>query len=92
MEYIPKRKFIHKMLEYFRKVDKTGVPTGITSHNKPIHKIEPNRTALKVSDVFGVYWGKIRIPENVMEPETDEWGESIPTFQGASSSFKRRRS
>ena len=64
------------MLEYLRKVEETNEPLIITSHNKPVLKIEPVHTTLKVSDVFGTYWGKIQIPDDVMEPETDEWGDA----------------
>jgi prevent-host-death family protein len=76
MEYISKSKLKPKMLEYFRKVEETGEPIIVTFHNKPVLKIEPFHPALKVSDVFGPYWGKIRIPQDVMDPETDEWGET----------------
>jgi prevent-host-death family protein len=76
MEYISKSKLKPKMLEYFRKVEETGEPIVVTSHNKPVLKIEPIHASLKVSDVFGTYWGKVRIQKDVMEPETDEWGES----------------
>jgi prevent-host-death family protein len=76
MEYISKSKLKPKMLEYFRKVEETGEPIVVTSHNKPVLKIEPIHPSLKVSDVFGAYWGNVRIPKDVMEPETDEWGES----------------
>jgi antitoxin (DNA-binding transcriptional repressor) of toxin-antitoxin stability system len=76
MEQISKSKLKPKMLEYFRKVEKTGEPIVVTSHNKPVLKIEAIRTPMKVSDVFGSYWGKVRIPEDVVEPETDEWNEA----------------
>jgi prevent-host-death family protein len=76
MKYVSKSKLKPKMLEYFRNVEETGEPIVVTSHNKPVIKIEPIHSSLKVSDVFGAYWGKVRIPKNVMEPETDEWGES----------------
>jgi prevent-host-death family protein len=76
MEYVSKSKLKPRMLEYFRKIEETGNPIVVTSHNKPVLKIEPIHPALKVSDVFGAYWGKVHIPKNVTEPETDEWGES----------------
>jgi prevent-host-death family protein len=76
MEYISKSKLKPKMLEYFRKVEETGEPIIVTFHNKPVLKIEPIHSALKVSDVFGKYWGKVRIPQDVMDPEMDEWGET----------------
>ena len=76
MEYVSKSKLKPKMLEYFRKVEETGESIVVTSHNKPVLKIEPIHSSLKVSDVFGAYWGKVRIPKDVTEPETDEWGES----------------
>ncbi|MBN1779621.1 type II toxin-antitoxin system Phd/YefM family antitoxin [bacterium] len=76
MEYVSKSKLKPRLLEYFRRVEETGEPIIVTSHNKPVLKIEPVHQPLKVSDVFGAYWGKVRIPGNVMEPETEAWGES----------------
>ena len=76
METISKSKLKPRMLEYFRKVEETGEPIIVTSHNKPVLRIEPIQTRLKVADVFGEYWGRVRIGEDVMEPETDEWEES----------------
>ena len=75
MEYISKSKLKPKLLEYLRKVEETKKPLIVTSHNKPVLKIEPIHSTLTISDVFGKYWGKIQIPDEVMEPETDEWGE-----------------
>ncbi|HDQ44657.1 MAG TPA: type II toxin-antitoxin system Phd/YefM family antitoxin [bacterium] len=75
MEYISKSKLKPRILEYFRKVEETGEPIIVTSHHKPVLRIEPIRMPLRVSDVFGTYWGKIRIPADVMEPETGEWEE-----------------
>lgn len=76
MEYVSKSKLKPKLLEYLRKVEETNEPLIITSHNKPVLKIEPVHTTLKISDVFGAYWGKIQIPDDVMEPETEEWGDA----------------
>jgi hypothetical protein len=76
MEYISKSKLKPKILEYFRKVEETGEAIFVTSHNKPVLRIERIHPSMKVSDVFGEYWGKVRIPKDIMEPETDEWGET----------------
>jgi len=75
MEYISKSKLKPRLLEYLRRVEETREPLIITSRNKPVLKIEPIQTALQVSDVFGQWWGKTPIPDDVMEPETDEWGD-----------------
>ncbi|MBN2414280.1 type II toxin-antitoxin system Phd/YefM family antitoxin [bacterium] len=75
MEYISKSRLKPKLLEYLRRVEETREPLIITSHNKPVLKIEPITTAMKVSDVFGSYWGKTPVPDDVMEPETGEWGD-----------------
>lgn len=76
MQYISKSKLKPKMLEYFREIEKTGEPIVVTSHNKPVLKIEPLRMPMKVSDVFGAYWGKVSIPDDVTDPETGEWEET----------------
>ncbi len=75
MEYVSKSKLKPKLLEYLRHVEETQESLIITSHNKPVLKIEPIKPALQVSDVFGTYWGKIHIPDSIIEPETDEWGD-----------------
>ena len=75
MEYISKSKLKPKLLEYFRKIEETGEPVIVTSHNKPVLRIEPVQKKQCISDVFGEYWGKVQIDEDVMQPETDEWEE-----------------
>lgn len=75
MEYVAKSELKPKMLEYFRQVEKTGEPIIVTSHNKPVLKIERIEKTMKVSDVFGEYWGKVKLDDTIMEPEADEWGD-----------------
>lgn len=37
------------------------------------NKQQSENPEFPASEVFGEYWGKVHIPEDIMEPETDEW-------------------
>ena len=64
-----------KMLEYFRRVEETGEELIVTSHRVPVLRIQPIKQKKTVKDVFADQWGKVDIPDDVMDPETDEWGD-----------------
>jgi len=75
MKTVSKSMLKPKMLEYFREVEETGETLIVTNHNQPVLKIEPIKHKQMVSDVFASYWGKVNIPKDVMEPETEDWGD-----------------
>ncbi len=63
-----------KMLEYFRRVEQTGEELIVTSNNVPTLKVVPIRKGRPVEEVFSDLRGRKKIPDEVMKPETDEWG------------------
>ncbi|MBN1893226.1 prevent-host-death protein [bacterium] len=65
-----------KLLEYFRHIEESGEPLIVTSHNKPVLKIEALGRKKRLDEVFGSFWGKVRIPADIMTPETEEWEEA----------------
>ena len=64
-----------KMLEYFRRVEETGEELIVTSHRVPVLRIQPIKPKKTVKEVFGHHWGKVKISDDIMQPETDEWSD-----------------
>ena len=63
-----------KMLEYFRRVERTGEELIVTNNGVPTLKVVPIKKRLTVEDVFGEMRGKVKIDNSIMKPETEEWG------------------
>ncbi len=63
-----------KMLEYFRRVERTGEELIVTNNGVPTLKVVPIKKRLTVEDVFGEMRGKVKIDDSIMKPETEEWG------------------
>ena len=64
-----------KMLEYFRKVEKTGEELIVTDNRVPVLKVLPIRKKKNVADVFAKIQGKVKYHEDILTPETEEWGD-----------------
>ena len=63
-----------RMLEYFRKVEETGEPLVVTSHRKPVLRIESIRSRGTLGEVFkGVSTGLTVSREALLAPETEGW-------------------
>jgi len=73
MIYVSKGVLKAKMLEYFRRVEQTGEELIVTSSNVPTLRVTPIRKGLPVKEVFSDLWGKARIGDTAMAPETEEW-------------------
>jgi prevent-host-death family protein len=65
-----------KMLEYFRKVEKTGEELIVTDNRVPVLKVIPLRKAKTPEEVFGDVRGKVSYPGDLTEPESSEWEET----------------
>jgi predicted nicotinamide N-methyase len=63
------------MLQYFRRVEETGEELLVTSHRRPVLKVSRLDHVHTVEELFGALRGKVNIPDSVVEPETEEWGE-----------------
>ncbi|HCE45307.1 MAG TPA: prevent-host-death protein [Lentisphaeria bacterium] len=65
-----------KMLEYFRRVERTGEEIIVTDHRTPVLRISPIKTKKRtVDEVFKDLRGKVKYYDDVMKPETEEWGD-----------------
>lgn len=64
-----------KMLEYFRRVEKTGKEIIVTDRHIPVLKVVPIRTPKKPSEVFGKFMKRVKYHGDITEPTTSEWEE-----------------
>lgn len=64
-----------RMLEYFRRVQKTGEELIVTDHRVPVLKVVPLRPRQSPADLFADVRGKVRYTGDLLEPETDAWGD-----------------
>ena len=65
-----------KMLEYFRRIEKTGEEIVVTDHSIPVIRINSIKANKKtVDEVFKDLRGKVKYYDDIMKPETEEWGD-----------------
>ena len=64
-----------KMNEYFQKVEESGEELVVTQDEIPLVKIMPVKKGKSVKEVFADVQGNIKYHGDIMEPETDEWGD-----------------
>ncbi|MCX6983587.1 MAG: prevent-host-death protein [Lentisphaerae bacterium] len=65
-----------KMLEYFRRIEKNGEEIIVTDHKVPVLRIQSlTDRKYTVDEVFADLRGKVKISEDIMKPETEEWGD-----------------
>jgi antitoxin (DNA-binding transcriptional repressor) of toxin-antitoxin stability system len=65
-----------KMLEYFREVEEKGEDLIVTDHGRPVLKVVPLRAKLPPGEIFADVRGRVVCHADIMEPTTDEWGET----------------
>jgi antitoxin (DNA-binding transcriptional repressor) of toxin-antitoxin stability system len=64
------------MLEYFRQVEESGEPLIVTSHRKPVLRVEPIRERRSLLDASADLRGKARgTRAAVLAPGTEGWGD-----------------
>ena len=73
---VSKSRLKAKMLEYFRRVEETGEEIVVVSHNRPVIRITRLDHVHTVNEVFLDVRGKADIDDQVIEPETQDWGEA----------------
>ena len=65
-----------KMLEYFRRIEKNGEEIIVTDHGVPVIRINSIKANKKtVDEVFKDLRGKVKYYDDIMKPETEEWGD-----------------
>jgi antitoxin (DNA-binding transcriptional repressor) of toxin-antitoxin stability system len=65
-----------KMLEYFRKVEKTGEELIVTDNRVPVLRVIPLRKITSPDEVFSDVRGKVSYSGDITEPESSEWEET----------------
>jgi hypothetical protein len=72
---VSKSELKSKMLEYFRKIEKSGEDIIVTNNRKPVLKVSLLRSKQTPDVVFGNYRDKIHFYEDIMTDTSDEWEE-----------------
>lgn len=62
-----------KMLEYFRRVEETGVELVVTDNNVPVLRIVPIRKRVPAGQVFADARGGVVYHEDPVAPTESEW-------------------
>jgi len=66
-----------RMLEYFRRVEKTGQELVVTDKNRPVLKVVPLVVKRNPAEVFAEVRARFKARErDVLEPTTDYWEEA----------------
>jgi len=73
---VAKGKLKAEMLAYFRRVEETGEELVVTDNGKPVCKVVPLVAKKDPDEVFADLRGRIRYNGDILEPETDEWGDA----------------
>jgi len=64
-----------KMLEYFRKIEKTGEDIIVTDNKNPVIKVSPLKSKHTANEIFKDHRGKVHFYEDIMTDTSDEWNE-----------------
>lgn len=65
-----------KLLEYLRKVERTGEELVVTDNGRPVVKIVAVGRRRPASDLFRDLRGRVVYHEDILAPTTDEWPET----------------
>ena len=65
-----------KMLEYFRRVERTGEELIVTDNNRPVLKVVPIRKKRPVGEIFADLRGRVVYRGDILAPTTAEWNEA----------------
>ena len=76
MDKVSKSVLKAKMLEYFRRVEETGVELIVTDNNQPVLRIVPIRKRVPAAIAFADVRGRVVYHEDLLTPTIDEWPEA----------------
>ena len=65
-----------RLLEYLRKVERTGEELIVTDNGRPVVKIVPFSRRRAASDLFRDLRGRVVYHEDPLAPTSDEWPET----------------
>lgn len=63
-----------RVQEYFLKIEETGEELIVTRDEVPVFKIVSLQKKQNVDQLFADVRGKVKYHNNILDPETDEWG------------------
>lgn len=75
MKTMSKSRLKAQMLQVFRDIETGGEPLIVTDHGTPVLKIEPIAPKRTIFEVFAGFQQSDEIPDDVLGPETEEWGD-----------------
>ena len=64
-----------RMLEYFRRVQESGVELIVTDHRKPVLKVVPLIEGASCDELFSDVRGRMKSRGSLWESTQDEWPE-----------------
>ncbi len=76
MKPVSKSALKSKMLEYLRRVERTGQELIVTDNNRPVLRIVPIRKHIRTPDLFADVRGRVVYHDDILAPTTDEWPET----------------
>ncbi len=75
MLVLSKSELKSKMLHYFREIEQTGKEILVTDNRKVVLKVIPFKKKKTVEALFGNIQGKVKYNEDIMQTETEDWGD-----------------
>lgn len=65
-----------RLLEYLRRVERTGEELVVTDNGRPVVKIVPIGRRRPAKDLFRDLRGRVVYHDDIMKPTTDEWTDT----------------
>lgn len=62
--------------KYFAQIHQSGEDVVVTDKGVPIIKLTPLKPNMDVAEAFKDLQGKIKYHDDILKPETEEWGEA----------------
>lgn len=72
---LSKTELEERLLEICAIIEETGRELIVTDNGKPVLKIVPYKKKGTVDEIFGKYYGKLVIHEDINTPTIDEWDD-----------------
>lgn len=74
-ETVSKSALKAKMLEYFRRVEETGMDLIVTDNSRPVLRISPIRGRRSPTEVFAELRGRVVYRDDLLATTEEEWSE-----------------
>ncbi len=63
------------MQKYFAHIERTGEDVIVTKNKIPFARLTLLKSKTRVENLFGDVRGRVKYYDDVLKPETEEWGE-----------------